>query len=374
MYSITLFVAQLEGGGAERMMVNLANGFADQGHKVHLVCSMFIGPFCDEVNSNVIVVDFKCSKVSKSVFLLRSFLIKESPDCLITTQFHASITAIIANKISGKNIPVVLREATTPSEAFKFKKRNPSIGSTVWNMLFKFIYNLANSYVAVSHGVKNDIIKFYNVKPNKVSVVPNPIITKDLYSKINQEVNHPFFADNSNSKIIISAGRIHSVKDFSTLIKAFKIVHQSLNVKLLILGNTNFNKKEFEILKNLVNELDLNDVINFTGFVKNPFKYFYLADVFVLSSLYEGMPGVIVQAMFCGCQIVSTNCKNGPSEILNSGEFGELVSVGDFEDMAKSIIKLINTPVSENVLRNRSMDYSIDITLKHYNKIIKSII
>lgn len=370
--NIAIFIPQLKGGGAERMMVNLANGLVELGINVYFICASFEGPYCKELSNKVNVIDFKKDKTSKCILLLYRQLNIIKPACLITTQAHAILTAVIAAKFLGNKFKLIIREATTPSEAVKRKTK--SVVNALRNSLLKALYKKADLYVAVSNGVKEDIIAHYGISSNLIHVIPNPVITADINAKKNIVNNHPFFDENEGNTVLIGVGRIHDSKDFGTLIKAFNIVRKTKKAKLLLLGDTGFNKSEYNRITNLIEEFKLSNDVDFTGFVDNPFSYLYRSDVFVLSSLYEGMPGVIVQAMYCGCQIVSTDCKHGPREITKEGSLGALVEVGDYNQMAEAILNLLDNPISPESLIIRALDFDYLNSTKEYLKLVERVI
>ena len=150
------------------------------------------------------------------------------------------------------------------------------------------------------------------------------------------------------------------------MIKAFSIVRKHRLTRLIILGEGEQRTK----LEALVQELGLNDDVSMPGFVDNPFAYMSKASVFVLSSLSEGFGNVLVEAMACGCPVVSTDCPGGPAEILENGKYGSLVPVGDVELLAKEIINIINFPTNEEMLSNRAMRFSLGTICDKYLEVL----
>lgn len=359
---VLFFVASLEGGGAERMMVNLANGFYDKGEIVEFMCGHFSGPYCEELNSKIPIYDLKKRNISKCFFLFRDAIKKSNPDYVLTTQPHAILLVLLSKLIFNLKFQVVVREATTPSESWKRKPKG------VYNFLFltllKCVYRRAYRVVAVSRGVLLDVIEFYRVEPNKGTVVYNPIITDRVPRLLMDEITDSCF--NGDHYKIITAGRMHRSKDFKTLIFAFSEVLKQIDARLYILGNYDFDPIMRDEVFSLVKELQLNNSIFFLGFKQNPFPYFRESDLFVLSSIYEGMPSVIVQAMYAGCAVVSTDCKSGPREILLDNEFGQLVPVGDPKRMAVAIIQSANSPVDKNKIISRAGYFSEQKAVEGY--------
>jgi glycosyltransferase involved in cell wall biosynthesis len=161
-------------------------------------------------------------------------------------------------------------------------------------------------------------------------------------------------------------GRLTEAKDFGTLIKAFAEVLKVKDCRLVILGE---GEKRRE-LESLIESLNLVNKISMPGFVDNPYKYMRQASVFVLSSKWEGLPNVLIEAMACGTPLVATDCPSGPNEILQNGEYGLLVSVGDKDKMAEAILQQLEVPTDCNKLLERSLNFSVTRAVNEYLKLI----
>ncbi|MCW1311245.1 MAG: glycosyltransferase [Candidatus Parvarchaeota archaeon] len=328
-------------GGAEKTMVNLVNEFARENFEVSLVLAQAKGPYLKYLSSNVNVVDLHSSSVALSLPGLVRYLKTSRPHVLVSALSHANVISILAKKLSSVSTKVIAREDTTLSESFKNSR---SIKVSILKILMRKFYSQADYVVAVSEEVKNDLNGFLRLDTKKLKVIYNPIVTEDLYQKSKQEVDHPWFK-NSNLYIIISVGRLTKAKDFPTLIKAFSFVIREVNARLIILGEGEERKN----LENLSQDLGLKDYIWMPGFVENPYKYMSRSSVFVLSSVYEGLPSVLVEALALGLPIVSTDCKSGPKEILENGKYGTLVAPGDEISLAKAILNVLHKRPEFNI-------------------------
>jgi glycosyltransferase involved in cell wall biosynthesis len=196
-----------------------------------------------------------------------------------------------------------------------------------------------NKIVTISNGVKDILIKNYFINKKKIITIYNGINSKEVKSKINEELNLGIIEIFQNPKIIkfITMGRLIELKGHKSLINSFSKVKDHLpNSKLIIIGDGPLRNE----LEQLIEKLALKDHIILLGLVKNPYKYLAKSDIFVFSSKYEGLPNVLLEALACGLPIISTNCEWGPEEILNNGEYGMLVRVGDSDDLAEKMITL----------------------------------
>jgi len=196
-------------------------------------------------------------------------------------------------------------------------------------------------------------------------VIHNPIVSADLFEKQNEAVEHPWFQD-SEVPVIIGIGRLHTQKDYETMIRAFSIIRRDRAVNLLILGEGT----EKDRLLDIVKKLDLDDFVEFPGFVSNPHAFIARASVLALSSRWEGFGNVLVEALAAGTPVVSTDCPGGPSEILEEGRLGKLVPVGDIEAFARAIQDTLDDPQDRDKLIDRADDFSIDTITSQYIEIL----
>jgi glycosyltransferase involved in cell wall biosynthesis len=196
----------------------------------------------------------------------------------------------------------------------------------------RYFYPWADKVIGVSQGVADDLVQSVGIPQHLVKVIFNPGITPELRKKAQAPLDHPWFQP-GEPPIILAVGSLTPQKDFPTLLKAFADQRQARHVRLLILGEGSERKS----LEALAAQLGVEQDVCLPGFVENPYPYMVNASVFVLSSLWEGLPMVLVEALYCGPPIVATDCPSGPREILKNGEFGRLVSVGEPEALAEAI-------------------------------------
>jgi glycosyltransferase involved in cell wall biosynthesis len=198
--------------------------------------------------------------------------------------------------------------------------------------LVRYFYPWADCVVAVSKGVANDLVRFGKIPSERIRVIYNPIVTPEIQEKAKAVLEHPWLEE-GQPPVILSVGRLTAQKDFSTLIHAFAAVRQTHAARLLILGEG----EERSSLEFLIRQLGLEQDVSLPGFVPNPYPYMVRAAAFVLSSKYEGLPGVLIEALYCGAPLISTDCPSGPREILANGKYGQLVQVGDVTTLAHAI-------------------------------------
>lgn len=374
---LALYLPNLDGGGAERMMVNLACGFAARGYEVDLVLAAAQGPFLSEVCSAVQVVDLGSKGVVSSLPSLIRYLRRAKPKALLVTLSHASVVALIARRLAFVPTRVVVREANMLRLYDRDKPAVPKAPSTLsvrtrfrirvlrWSI--RNIYPWADAFIGVSHGVAENIKRFIEAPAEKVHTIYNPVVNDSLREKAGLQPDHPWFAQ-GQPPVVLGAGRLEGQKDFATLIRAFALVRQERPAKLVILGEGKHRAR----LEALVSELGLEGDVSLPGFVSNPFAFMARADTFVLSSLHEGLPGVLIQALACGCKVVSTDCPSGPREILQDGRLGSLTPVADVSALAGAIIKTLDQDAAarRQERRERAAEFSDTKIVPEYLKIL----
>lgn len=326
---IALFCPSLMGGGAERVMVQLANEFKEKDFDVDLVLANAKGAYLSEVSSKVNVIDLKSSRVLTSFPGLVQYIRREKPDVLLSTLVEANVVAAFAKILSQTDVRLFLREANT------IHPDRMSLKEKLLFRLMKTAYKTADGFIAISEGVKESLLKNLDIDANTINVIYNPVIHPEIFELAKAEASHSWFEE--PNRVVVAVGRLAPQKDYPTLLKAFSKVIPTLNAKLLILGK---GPERLEIEK-LIRTLGLEDHVQLLGFVKNPFAYMAKADLFVLASAWEGLGNVLIQAMALNTRIVSTDCPSGPAEILEHGRWGTLVPVGDVDALAAALIEAL---------------------------------
>lgn len=359
---IAIYLPSFRGGGAERIMVTLANEISKQ-HSVDLVMVSSAGPFLSEVSPRVRLIDLKSKRVSSSLPALIRYLRKENPKAMLSALNHANIIAIIAKKLSRCDTRLFVSEHNNLSLS---KKRKETWRTKVVYLLMKRLYPLANGIVAVSEGVRDDLITMFKTPSEKTSAIYNPIVTPKLLEMSRESIMHPWFRE-GEPPVIIGVGRLTPQKDFATLVKAFAVARAKKDCRLIVLGEGELK----DDLKMLAEQLNIAESVQFPGFAKNPYAWMARSDLFVMSSAWEGFGNVLVEAMACGTAVISTDCPSGPSEILENGKWGRLVPVGDPGSMANAILETLSNPVmpAEELIR-RARDFDSQKIAVQYMKLL----
>ena len=358
---IALFLPSLHGGGAERVILDIATELANRAIPVHLVLVKAEGHYRDMVPEGVGLIDLDSHRTSASLLKLIGYVRRERPAALLSTLAHANVVALLAKLLLGGRLRVVARMENTFSEMFdsgKFKERQTL-------RLLKLLLPTADGILAVSQGVADDLCWLLPTTSQKITTIYNPAVWPELADQADAPVEHPWF-NGEGVPIILSAGRLTTVKDHATLMRAFSVVLRSRPARLVILGVGS----ERENLLKLAECLDLTQHVDLPGFKINPFSYMARSNVFVLPSRFEGFPNVLGQAMVCGTPVVSTDCRSGPREILGGGKWGRLVPVGDWNSMADAVLEALDNPISSDRLISRAQVFSAGATIDRYLEVL----
>lgn len=330
------FLPSLAGGGAERVMLNLAKSFAEREEPVDLVLAQAEGPYLSQVPSTVRTVDLKAGRVMASLPALVRYLKTEQPRALLSALDHANVIALLAKVFSGSRARVAVSIHNTSSVETANARSLRERLTPLWVRPF---YPLANAVIAVSGGVADDFSQVTGFPRRRIEVIYNPVITPDLWVKAEAPLDHPWFAP-GEPPVVLGVGRLTKQKDFANLIRAFALVRATRPARLLILGEG----EDRPMLEALAGELGLGAVVSLPGFVQNPYAYMRRAGAFVLSSAWEGLPTVLIEALALGTPVVSTDCPSGPLEVLEGGKYGALVPLADPQALGRAILQALDKP------------------------------
>jgi len=359
---IAFFLPNLKGGGAERVILDLAHYFADQGHAVELLLLAKRGEYLAEVQPNVRVEVLAGGVLPLQLLSFVRYLRRRKPQVMLSTMIGCNITAAVARRLAAPEMRLVLREMDTLSR--RLKLRHPLVG-LMYGALVKWVYHWADCIIAVSQGVAEDLTRQLPRAAGMIEVIYNPSVTPRVEALAQQTIAHPWFTD-CKGPVLVSAGRLEPQKDFATLIRALAIFRQAVPARLMLLGKGS----QLCALQALAAELEIADAVSFEGFQPNPMAYMVQADAYVLSSRNEGMPNALIQAMACGCPVVATDCPSGPREVLADAAYGPLVPVGDAKALAKAIAQLLEVPLSPEKLKARAQAFHIDVIAPQYAQLL----
>jgi glycosyltransferase involved in cell wall biosynthesis len=359
---IGIFVSFSGQGGVERIILTLAEGLAALGCAVDLVVVKARGLKPADIPPGVTLQPLNARHTLASLPKLARYLRQNCPDGLLAAKDRANQVALVAKAVARVPTRLVLRMGTTTSAALGnggWLKRN------AWNLPIRILYPRADGIVAVSQGVAEDLSAITRLPPERFTVIPNPVVSARLANMAEEPLNHPWFQE-GQPPVFLGAGRLTRQKDFPTLVRAFALVRKEVLSRLVILGEGS----DREALLNLAESLGVRGDVDLPGFVKNPYPFMAKASVFVLSSIWEGSPNVLTEAMALGTPVVATDCPNGPKEILEKGLYGPLVPMGDASAMAKAMKETLLNPHARDILIRAVDEYRVERSCQRYLDIL----
>ena len=354
-------------GGVERMVTNLCAEFANHVH-VDLLALKLGGGHASRISPAVNVMPLKAQHAWTSVSEIAAYLQQHRPHAMLVAKDRAGRAALKANARAGTCTPIFIRLGTNLSAALQRKDR-----FSRWLRVtpMRQLYPLAAGVIAVSEGVRQDTIAITDLPPERVHVIRNPVITARLAEQAAEPVPHEWLEDKT-LPVVMGMGRLTAQKDFPTLLRAFASIQSEHPSRLILLGEGP-NPGDRERHEALARELGVGERVLFPGFQKNPYAWLARADLFVLSSAWEGSPNALTEALALGIPSVSTDCPSGPIEILARGEFGPLVAVGDHLGMARAMLQVLRAPLPAPTLRTAVAEYRADLSARRYLALMKLI-
>lgn len=370
-------------------MLHLAEAFVAQNHRVDIVVCQTKGPYLRDIPPPIrivalrssaqwwgktralwadpkglvtlllpILLAYKPPKALQCLPDLVNYLHRDKPDAVLAAKTHTNLVALWARRSAAVPTRLVVSERTNLSTTVKISRK--------WRWRFvapliNRIYPWADAIISVSDGVSNDLSRQTDIPRESITTIYNPVLINKVIEKSKVQIEHPWFAPGV-PPVILGVGRLVPQKDFTNLIKAFALLRAKRSCRLLILGEG----RERPQLEALAKELGCIEDVCLPGFVDNPYAYMARASVFVLSSAWEGMPNALIEALACGCPVVSTDCPSGPREILDHGAFGPLVPVANESALADAMLAILDKPPEREILQTRAGEFNIDRISRRY--------
>lgn len=345
-------------GGISSVMLNLINALAAYPLQIDILLNDTAIPELSKLAPQVHLIPLGLNKSLPGIIALGRYLNEAQPDVVVAVRDKANRRALLARRLFGNAARIVMRVGTNNSARFN---RHPALKR--WRRIRRLrrAYRANDLVIANSAGVREDVLKLTGLPPDAVKLIPNTTVPPNIDQLAAEPVDHPWFNDPS-CPLILGVGRLMRAKDFPTLIRATAIVRRKMNCRLVILGEGN----QRDSLQRAAQAEGLVDDFDLPGFVQNVYAYMARASLFVLSSAWEGLPNVLIEAMATGVPVVATDCPSGPREILAAGRYGPLVPVGDAESMANRMMEMLTHPMEPALLNRAAAPFRADTNARQY--------
>ena len=359
---LVLFFAA-KGGGVQKGRVTLANALAARGIEVSCVLPQATGPFLELLSSDVRLVDLGTRHAIPLVRRFARYLRQHRPAVVLASQQHTMLAAAWARRLAAVEVCLIITQHNTLSELCR-QSRRPTMRYLLPRVAPRF-FRSADVVCAVSHGVAEDFAAMTGIPQSDIRVIYDPTVTPQLAEQAALASGHPWL-DVKDRPVVLGMGNLIRIKDFASLIRAFARLRGTRPARLVILGEG----PERGSLEKLARQLGVAPDVDLPGFTINPYAFMARADVFALASRVEGLSNAIIEALACGCPVVSTDCPHGPAEVLEHGRYGRLVPVGDEAALAEAITAALQASPDRDKLRRRAADFSVERATEDYLQLL----
>ena len=352
---LALLLPDMGAGGAERVGLRLADDWLAAGHEVDLVLMRAAGELIPLVPPEVRVFDLGVDRIRKSVRPLIRYFRDRRPDAMQISMWPLTVAGLLARRLARTPTRIVISDHVMLTRQYGGSRAAmAAIRATT-----RLFYPLADAKVIVSEQAADDLARLSGIAREDIDVIYNPVAPPPPDVAVDPKIE-ALWGDAEGR--VITVGKLKDQKNHALLIRAFGKVAARSRAKLMILGDGPLRE---ELVATAARE-GLGDRILFPGFTSDPWPYYASADLFALSSDYEGYPLVLIEAMRSGLRIVSTDCESGPAEILDGGRFGRLVPVGDEAALAAAILDALSAPHDEQRVRDRAAALSGESASERY--------
>ncbi|MDX1502757.1 MAG: glycosyltransferase [Thermoanaerobaculia bacterium] len=353
----------LGAGGADRVTLTLLRGLDRSRFAPRLVLLRREGELMDRVPPELEVVELGARSLWTAAPPLARHLRRSTPDVLLSTSSGTNPLAVAARALARVRCPVVISERTV------YRRDGAPGKRLLLNRLKRATYRHADRVTAVSEGVARDLVRHFRLPEERVEVVLNPVVTPRMLERSFHEVEHPWVGDASRP-LLLGAGRLVPAKGFDLLIEALARIRRTHDARLVLLGDG----PERETLLRRAAERGVAEAVDLPGWQEEPWAWMRRATVFVLPSRFEGLPGVLIEAMACGAAVVAADCHAGPREIVTPEEDGLLVPVGDPGALSDAVARLLDDQGLRTRLGARAAQsagrFSVDEVLGRYERVL----
>jgi len=358
---IAFILPSLNVGGAERVTLSIIKALDKDKYTPILITFNSKGPLHKEIPSSVRLYSVEGMRLRYSIIRLVKLIVHLQADCIFSTLGYVNFAILILKRLLRLKARIIIRESSTPSRVLE---RYPAYKARLYKLLYRRLYPWADLIIAQCDKMRQDLIKNFGIKPGKVVRIYNPVDTAVVLSKANA-----FFpGEYKGGRINIAAvGRLVPAKGYDLLLRAFcRLLEYEPKAHLYIIGDGPLKIE----LAELCRSLRLEKKVSFLGYLDNPYPYIMHADLYVLSSRWEGFPNTLLEALVCGAKVVATDCDSGPREILGDEKYGMLARV----DVLSLCMKMKQYLKANNRTSNRGFDFSLERIIGKYQRVFDRVL
>lgn len=376
---VAIYLAARALGSRERVFLAMIRQFLADGCRVDVLAAGPLPWLREHLPDGARVIDTDPSwlrlgslaaphavRVYASARRVARYLERERPDVLFATSIPPNIAALRAKRLARTRTPVVIRQSNTIR--IPGSQRYAGVRPRWRDRLLPRIYPRAEAVIAVADGVGDNLSRLVDLPRHRIRVIYNGVALDVVRRRAEASPPHPWLMPEA-PPVVLAVGRLVGKKDYPTLLRAFALLRERREACLIILGDGPQRRR----LESLARELGIELAVTFPGFTDDPYPYMSHASCLALSSISEGMPSVLIEALACGCPVVSTDCPAGPREILAGGEYGRLTPTGDVQAFADALMETLSAPPPLEVLRGRAEAFDSEAVAKRYRGVLAEV-
>ncbi|TFI59903.1 glycosyltransferase [Sphingomonas parva] len=357
---VALLLPDMGGGGAERVALTLAEYFVAAGHEVDLVLMRAEGALLAALPAGIHLVDLGTSRIRSAIPAFARYLKERQPQAVQVSMWPLTIAAIVARALAGSSTRIVTSDHTILSK--QYPRSRPLIHAFLkWSV--RLLYPRAEARVMVANEAADDLARLSGLDRSAIEVIYNPVAGPPANLQPRPDIDR-LWGDAETR--IITVGSLKGEKNHPLLVRAFARAFRGPRARLMIVGEGPLREQ----LEQTIEAEDVREQVVLPGFTSDPWPFYASADLFVMSSDFEGYPLVLVEALRSGLRIVSTDCRSGPREILDGGRFGTLVPVGDEAALADAMRARLAEPIDRAALQAQAEALSGRQTCERYLRLM----
>ncbi|NNC23968.1 glycosyltransferase [Salinisphaera sp. USBA-960] len=365
---VAIFIPSFGDGGVERGVVHTARGLTDLGVRVDFITAHSDQPYLSELSTHVALIEIGGDATDQTSYRwFVDYLKNTPPDVVLSAKDRAHATAVAARDQTGVATRIVMRASTVVSRRHR--------ATRFWRRMAEYremrrILPRADLMIAVSRGVAEDTAQIAGVPEARIRAIPSPIITPELTEFASQPVTHPWLVDKT-CPVVLAGGGLRRQKGFDDLLRAVAIARRTQALRLIVVGTGRLRRR----LERLAAKLGISEHVDFMGFVANPYPLIAAADLFALSSRWEGAPTIVTEAVALGRKVVATRCGSGPGEILADNPYARIVPVGVPKQFAAAVTEALAWPTPpHDMLRQSVRDYTLEVSAERYRDVLSALV
>ena len=362
MYKVSILLPDLRIGGAERVAVNLANYWSHRGIQVELVVMNTTGGLLKNLDPLVNIYNLDSSRIRETIIRFAKYLRRAKPDIIISNMWPLSSTAVLSWHLAMRPGRLFICEHISLSHHITKDLQIPLLLSRI---VIGITHRSSSGVICVSDGVSRDLSRLSAIPLRKIKTIYNPVVDQSVSCvRIQTRDIRKHLWNGDFTFHLLAVGSLKLQKNYSVLLRSLSKVTKTMPIGLAILGDG----PEKTSIRRQIEVLGLQRNVYMPGFMQDPSPWYLAADLFVLSSDYEGFANVVAESLGFGTPVVATNCPYGPAEILDNGRYGKLVPPNDPDLLAAAITESLSTQHDHAMLRKRGLRFSISsIALEYMN-------